>query len=114
MLAVGRVAVGAAMTLFPGAAGRSWIGEPAAHGAVKVVIRAFGVRDLVLGLGTLRALDRGDDPAPWVRYSMVSDAVDATAGVLGYRHLPRFRRALLVLSAGGAAVTGAVAADHLD
>ena len=63
--ACGRIAVGAAFVLFPGLAGRRWIGADAARRQVKVLARAFGVRDLAIGLGVVIALDRGAPVRGW-------------------------------------------------
>lgn len=112
-LAAGRVAVGAALVLVPALAARGWAGPEASRPATKVFLRALGIRDLALGIGTLRALERGEDPVPWARYGAAADGVDAAATLLGYRSLaPRGRFAVLLLAAG-AAVAGAIAAENL-
>ena len=61
-----RIAVGAAFVLFPGLAGRMWIGADAARRPVKVLARAFGARDLAIGLGVVIALDRGTPVRGWI------------------------------------------------
>ena len=105
-LAVGRVAVGLALVLVPSLAARGWAGDEASRPATKVFLRALGIRDLTLGIGTLRALERGEDPVPWARYG-------AAATVLGYRALaPRGRFAVLLVAAAAAA-GGALAAEQL-
>lgn len=112
-LAVGRVAIGTALVLVPTLAARGWAGDEAARPATKVFLRALGIRDLALGLGTLRALERGEDPVPWARYGAAADGVDAAATLLGYRALaPRGRFAVLLLAASAAA-GGALAAEQL-
>ncbi|MCB1014935.1 MAG: hypothetical protein KDB10_07425 [Acidimicrobiales bacterium] len=112
-LAVGRVAIGAALVAAPSLAAGGWAGAEARRPATKVFLRALGVRDLVLGIGTLRALERGDDPTPWARYGAAADGVDAAATLLGYRALrPRGRFAVLALAVAAAA-GGAVAAERL-
>ncbi len=112
-LAVGRVAVGLALVLVPSLAARGWAGDEASRPATKVFLRALGIRDLALGVGTLRALERGEDPVPWARYGAAADGVDAAATLVGYRSLaPRGRFAVLLLAAAAAA-GGAVAAEQL-
>ena len=112
-LAVGRVAVGLALVLVPSLAARGWAGDEASRPATKVFLRALGIRDLALGVGTLRALERGEDPVPWARYGAAADGVDAAATVLGYRALaPRGRFAVLLVAAAAAA-GGALAAEQL-
>jgi hypothetical protein len=63
--AFGRIAMGAALLVVPGLVAAPWVGrETASRPGVHVLLRALGVRDLVLGLGLKTALDRdaaGDD-----------------------------------------------------
>ena len=77
-----RIGVGAAFVLFPGLAGRMWIGPDAARRPVKVLARAFGVRDLAIGLGVVIALDRGTPVRGWIEAGALSDAVDTCASLL--------------------------------
>ena len=110
-LACGRVAAPLGPPPPPPAGGGA--GAGASRPAAKVFLRALGVRDLALGLGTLRALNRGEDPVVWARYGAAADGVDAAATALGYRALaPRGRFAVLLLAAS-AAVTGSLAAEQL-
>lgn len=114
ILSVTRVVIGTVLIVAPGAAGRRWIGEPATDPRVKVAIRGLGVRDLALGLGTLRALDRGEPARSWVRLAAVGDATDAVSGVLGVRRLGLARTLATVVSASAAAALGFSAADRVD
>src|ERR671927_1905343 len=77
-----RIAVGAAFVLFPGIAGRMWIGSDAARRPVKVLARAFGARDLAIGLGVVIALDRGAPVRGWIEAGAPSHAVDTSASPL--------------------------------
>jgi hypothetical protein len=113
--AAGRVAIGTALLVVPRAVTRGWIGEAGGAPGAKLLARGVGGRDLILGLGVINALDRGDPRAQdWVRASALADGADAVATVLAFRHLPRRARFGVLLLAGGAAVTGFVAADNLD
>jgi hypothetical protein len=110
----GRIAVGAAFVLAPGLAGRLWIGEDAGRRSVKVLARAFGVRDLALGLGVAIALDRGAPVRGWIEGGVLSDAVDFMATLLAGDSIPDdVRRAALALGSGSA-VLGAALARALD
>ena len=113
--AAGRVAIGAALLVAPRAVTRGWIGEPGGQPGAKLLARGLGGRDLVLGLGVINALDRGDPRAQdWVRASALADGADALGTALAFRHLPKRSRFAVLLLAGGAAVAGFVAADNLD
>jgi hypothetical protein len=113
-LATGRVVVGAALLLAPGAAGGRWIGDAARRTEVKVVSRAFGVRDLALGLGTLQALDADAPAEPWVTLGVLCDAADLVATAFAIRALG-LKRALPVMAvAGGAAALGYAARTQVD
>jgi len=84
-----RALVGVAMIVAPRAVVRPKDGVPAA-GDLVFMVRTIGVRDLALGLGTLAAAGSSSagDPARWVRFGLVSDALDvltgtASSGLLG-------------------------------
>jgi len=113
-LAAGRVVIGVAMVLLPSRVARVWAGPDAGAGAVTQITRALGVRDLVLGAGTLRALESGEPARTWVSAGAVSDAVDAAAAGLAGRHTGGRRATFTVVVASGAAALGAVAAGRVD
>lgn len=114
-LGIGRLALGAALLLAPGRAGRGWIGEAARSPGGKVALRALGSRDLVLGYGVIHALDTGDDSLrDWVTLAGLCDLTDAAASVVAFRRLPTKGRWLAVTLAGGAAAAAFVARDRLD
>ncbi|CAB4618750.1 unannotated protein [freshwater metagenome] len=114
MLSAARVVVGAVLLAAPGIAGGAWIGDPARDRRTKMIIRGFGARDLALGLGTLRALDRGEPVETWARMSAFGDIGDAGAALLGGRGLGFARTCMTVISAGTAAALGTAAANNLD
>lgn len=114
MIAVGRLAVGTALVVAPARAGGAWIGPAAADPAVRVAVRALGVRDAALGAGTLRALDQGSAVGPWVQAGALSDAVDLVASVLAVRAIGLRRTLAVAAVAGTAAVIGGRAAPALD
>jgi hypothetical protein len=109
-----RIGVGAAFVLLPGVAGRMWIGSDAVRRPVKVLARAFGVRDLAIGLGVVIALDRGTPARGWIEAGALSDAVDTCASLLagGSIH-PAIRWPAIAIGATSAA-TGAQLANEFD
>lgn len=114
LLAAGRVVVGASLVALPGVAGRSWIDEAARTPAAKVVLRALGIRDLVLGAGALIALERGAPVREWVVLGAACDAVDAAATVLAVRRLPLKRTLPVLAVAATATAVGLAAAEKVD
>jgi hypothetical protein len=101
----GRQLVGAAFVLLPGLAGSAWIGSDARRRPVKVLARAFGVRDLAIGLGTVIALDRGTPVRGWIEAGVLSDAIDTAASLLAGSSIPpAIRWPCVALGAGSAAL----------
>ncbi len=117
-VAAGRVALGIVALSRPSVPARPWVGDGADDVAAQVFGRALGARDLALGLGALAALRNtpgGPGPASaWVAAGALSDALDVAASLAAWRELPRAGRWLVVVSAGGAALTGAAAALALE
>jgi hypothetical protein len=110
----GRIAVGAAFVLAPGLAGRLWIGNDARRRAVKVLARAFGARDLAIGLGVVIALDRGAPVRGWLEAGALSDTLDFTASLLAGDSIPRELRRFALALGGGSAALGAALSRALD
>jgi len=107
LLNLGRMAVGAALLVAPTASGRPWFGETARNPGTRVALRSLGVRDLVLGAGTYRAIASGQPARSWLQAGVAADAVDGLATVLAGRALPAPVRLGLAVIGGGAAVLGA-------
>ena len=94
------------MVLAPERAVRDWVGRrTASKGGTQVLTQAFGARDLVLGVGTLAALARGD-AKDWVAAGAFSDCVDLVATVRG-DDVPATGRVLVGLLASSAMAVGA-------
>jgi hypothetical protein len=111
-LALGRVAAGAASVVAPGFALKSFLGATATEGGARVITRSFGIRDALLGLGTLQALDRDEHVKEWVVAGLVADATDLAATLLAARSMPKTRVVLMVAMAGGATAIGALLASR--
>ncbi|HEX7165363.1 MAG TPA: hypothetical protein VF230_00130 [Acidimicrobiales bacterium] len=112
-----RLVFGVLFLLFPRLMLRDILGGREGDRRVKAAGRMIGVRDAVIGVGGLVALQNEDGKAPvrpWITYGAISDAVDALALLLAWRDLPRRRRALLVLMAMGGAGTGGYLVTRID
>jgi hypothetical protein len=77
--ALGRVAMGAALTLAPGRTARGWVGSAADRPGARVIASAMGARDVAIGLGAARALAEGFGARPWLRAGVLADATDLVA-----------------------------------
>ncbi|EHN12727.1 hypothetical protein PAI11_04210 [Patulibacter medicamentivorans] len=96
-----RLAVGVGAWAAPNLTGKLFGLDPEANPQAAYPTRLFGVRDAVLGVGTLATRD----PAArrlWLQLGIVTDAVDVASAALGGREgsLPKQAAAL----AGGVAV----------
>jgi hypothetical protein len=108
----GRIAVGLAFLAAPSLVGRLWVGGDARRPGARVLGRAFGARDLALGLGVVIALDRGAPVRGWLEASALADASDFAAGLLGADALPPpLRPGVLALGAGSAALAAWLARE---
>jgi hypothetical protein len=110
----GRQLVGAAFVLFPGLAGSAWIGSDARRRPVKVLARAFGARDLALGLGLAIALDRGAPVRGWIEAGALSDAIDTAASLLAGSSIPPAIRWPCVALGAGSTAMGLWLAPQFD
>jgi hypothetical protein len=83
-----RAAVGIALTAAPGVPMRL-AGQPEPTGADMLLMRTIGIRDLVLGLGTVAAARSGDvrDVRRWTTAALASDSLDSAASLAGLRSI---------------------------
>jgi hypothetical protein len=87
-IAAGRIAYGLACMTIP----RTVMGPAGgrAEGQMIWMGRAFGVRDLILGSGTLMALNQDPEAAvPWVEFSAAADALDVANAVVFNKELDK-------------------------
>jgi hypothetical protein len=102
--ALGRVAMGAALTFAPGPLASAWTGS-ASPGA-RLLTSALGARDLGIGLGAAFALGRGTGARPWVRAGVLADATDLVATLRARRDLPALGVAGVAVIATGSTLLG--------
>jgi hypothetical protein len=80
-----RAAVGVGLIVAPRAIARS-SSDPAPSGTAVLLMRTIGVRDLVLGAGTVAAANAGDGQAQgWLSATLASDALDVVVGLASKR-----------------------------
>jgi hypothetical protein len=85
-----RTSVGLALMVAPGAPMRLAGGEPPT-GTALLLMRTIGIRDLVLGLGTVTAAQTADesDQRRWVQATLASDALDTIVSLAAMRSIGR-------------------------
>jgi hypothetical protein len=85
-----RTSVGIALTVAPGAPMRL-AGTESPTGAALLLMRTIGIRDLVLGLGTVSASRSSDqsDARRWVKATLASDALDTVVSLAALRSIGR-------------------------
>lgn len=85
-----RTSVGIGLMVAPGAPMRLAGAEPPT-GAAILLMRTIGIRDLVLGLGTVAATRsrEGSDVRRWVKATLASDAIDTVVSLAALRSIGR-------------------------
>ncbi len=83
-----RTAVGVALIVAPGAPMRL-SGKQELSGADLLLMRTIGIRDLVLGLGTVTAARSNDvrDIRRWTTTALASDSLDSAASLASFRSI---------------------------
>jgi hypothetical protein len=108
-----RVAFGTAFVLTPRAVARPWVGTGADTAGAQLLTRSMGIRDLLLGVGLLQALNRNDRrlAATWLGYGAAAGVVDTGAAMAAYPGLPRTGRRFLLFIIGALATDAMLAAQ---
>lgn len=108
VMGVVRSGVGGALVVAPGWAGRIWIGPDADGPATKVLARALGARDVVLGAGMLAAAAAGDSERSGrlLQLGVAADAADVAATIIAARHLEGRRGVVMPVIAGAVGIAG--------
>src|SRR5215210_3562399 len=99
--ALGRVVLGAGLTLAPERAGAAWLGRDSRRAGTQVAAQALGARDVAIGLGTAYTAGQGYGTRPWLMAGILADAVDFAATMRARRRLPALAVAGVGLMAGG-------------
>jgi hypothetical protein len=105
-LAIGRVALGAALVIAPGRTAAGWVGDHSQRPAVRALLRSIGMRDVVIGMIALHTVDHPEVGPRWQATCAVVDGVDLLAIAAARRDLPVAGVAGTVAIAGGSAVAG--------
>ena len=103
-----RLAFGAGLLAAPAQIGGGLIGADAQQPSPRALLRFYGTRDTLLGLGALQASMRGEGVTPWIAAGIGADVLDVAVQVLEREAIPEPQRAPGLLLAAGAALAGAV------
>jgi len=109
-LAIGRIVIGAALVAAPEKVTSGWIGADADREGARVLGRAVGVRDLVIGVGQLSGIRAGYGAAGWFRAGGAGDVVDLGATLAAGDRIPTLGR----YSVAALALTSAVLSAWLQ
>jgi hypothetical protein len=104
LLGAGRAGLGAAMLLAPRQVTRPWLGRDARRPATATVVRAQGIREVVLGTIEVQAANRPHAGARFLQALAAVDAVDLAATYAARRALPRASAPLVAALAATAIV----------
>jgi len=91
----------------PATVGNVLIGPKARKKTPRMLFRFYGTRDVVLGLGTLRAALAGGDPRGWLAGGITSDVLDAGVILAEWDRIPEDKRVPGLVAALGTAAVGA-------
>lgn len=99
-----RIAIGALALVAPNLAGKLFGFNPAANPQASYFARLFGVRDIVLGVGTV--MTTGPSRRLWWQLGILTDATDTLSAALGARDGSVPVRAAVMAGLTAAAATG--------
>jgi hypothetical protein len=105
-LALGRIAIGAAIVAAPTRFTRGWVGDIASEPGAQTISISLGARDLAVGVGALLAFERGGNARAWFAAAAVCDAADAFSTISRREALPPSGAIGVTALAAGAAVAG--------
>ena len=111
-IAIGRIVVGSIAWIAPRQAGRLFGLDPDGNPQAPYLGRLFGARDVVLGVGALRAPRKQKNN--WLVAGLACDVADTAAGAMaGARGtLPLPAAAMVTATAAGFAVAGVALVDR--
>lgn len=106
--ALGRLAFGAAALAAPAPFGRLLAGKGGDATDAQIFLRGIGGREVGLSLGLLRAVRRDEPVLGWLAAGVFFDLGDIAGMTGAWSRMQPDKRLPGIVSAGGAAVAGAV------
>jgi len=99
-----RIVIGVAALIAPNITGKLFGFSPDANPQAAYFARLFGIRDIVLGVGTL--MTTGPSRRLWWQFGILTDATDVVSASLGHRDGSVPVRAAAMAGLTAAAATG--------
>ncbi len=87
-IAFGRMALGLALLVWPGRTGRGSFGDAVDAPRQRLLVRAIGARDVVLGGGALWALGTHRSVRRWLFAALLADVADMCLAAFAFKHRP--------------------------
>jgi len=106
-----RLGIGASLVVAPRFAGGIWIGPAADHPGARVLARALGARDVLVGAKILQAGQDKKDVGDWLKLGYGFDAASALASIVASKHLSPARRIAMPLIAAAVGAMGFAVAN---
>ena len=106
LLSLGRIAAGVGLLAAPPLVAGAWTGRHARKAHARVLSRALGARDLVIGLGALAALGGRGAATPWLLAGLVADTTDLVVTLAERDDLPDAAVPFIGSAAGAGIVLG--------
>lgn len=104
IVAASRIGLGMGLVVAPGLAGRLWLGR--SDTPTRVALTALGVRDVVIGVGSLVSVE-GGGARPWLVAGATADATDGLVTFAARRDLRAPGSTLVAIVAAAGAGLGA-------
>jgi hypothetical protein len=80
-----RVAIGTAFLVAPRHIAAPWLGPTVSTPGGTAALRAFAIRDVILGAGTVAALHTHTGARRWFRLGLLAEGVDVPAALIAAR-----------------------------
>lgn len=116
MLKVGgyvRMTFGLAMMLAPNRMASGWVGAEGRRAGFRPIMRALGVRDLLIGALAVQAAKEQRLMRRAVEFAMVSDGVDFLATLVSAGRIRKRNAAMILAISGSSAAAGAYSLSQL-
>ena len=114
LLAWGRMLLGVFALVAPRRFERMWVGDAMEGTPSHMATRGLGGRDVAIGIGILKSMEKGGPVRGWLEAGAVADASDALGTLGAWGELPKWKSALFLVVEAGSAYVGMKTAETID